>query len=546
MKKEKTNAQKTYNILIYSILATFICLAFFIGFFIGKSNSNSYKYFDKYFTENDQKYNKIDSLLFYIDNNFVDSIYLEDLVDNTINSVLDGLDPHSYYIPEEESEELTFDSECYFNGIGAEFIELNNKLIICDILGGSPAYVNNIKKGDEVINIDSVTIDLKKNSIQEILAIVKNKDKENVNLTLFRNDTLLDINLKKSPIIVSSIDASFIVDDKIGYIKIRNFSETTYFDFLESIRALQSKGADSFIIDLRDNPGGHLSSAENILNEFLNNGDLMFYTKGKNWARINYVADGYGRLKKNKIAILINENSASASEVLAGAIQDLDRGIIIGTRSFGKGLIQQQFNFNDNSSIRLSVAKYYTPSGRSPQKPYLIGENSAYIQNIIDEYTQGKSFDLSKIDTTQLPIYKSKNGNRIYGNVGIVPNIIVNEKENGFNSYSNKLLEEGIVQKFAVNYAIDNIDKLDKYKDWLEMIDFLKTQNLSAQLSNFAFSEKRIRPKASLITNSSSLLEKYIIAYIVKYLYSDKSIFYQILLNGDPVLTHAVENIEDN
>jgi carboxyl-terminal processing protease len=332
-----------------------------------------------------------------------------------------------------------------------------------------------------------------------------------------------------------------MLTDNIGYIKVGTFAFTTFSEFISAISKLKSQGCNSLVIDLRGNAGGSLETVIAIANEFLDKGKLIVYAEGRRFPRIDHYADGSGTCKNDQIVILIDELSASASEILAGAIQDHDRGLIIGRKSFGKGLVQSQRQFKDGSAIRLTVARYYTPSGRSIQRKYEKGHYDEYEMDAINRFIQGNYANVDTASNADLKPYKTDAGRTVYGGDGIMPDIFIPRDTSGINSYYNALATRDLIQEYAMVYSDRNRDKLSKFKSWEDLHRYLRMQPLLTNLVSYADS-KGVRQRPYYIEESRKLLESQLEAYIIRNFWGEEG-FYAVLMENDNVVDKAIEMI---
>ena len=349
--------------------------------------------------------------------------------------------------------------------------------------------------------------------------------------------------ITRGEIPTKSITSVYMLDDKTGYIKIKNFGETTYTELLIALAQLSQEGFTNLVIDLRDNVGGYLDSAVQMANEFLPKNKLIVYTEGRKSPRKEYRTNGQGSYQDIPLVVLINEGSASASEIFAGAIQDNDRGTIIGRRSFGKGLVQQQIAFPDGSMIRLTIARYYTPSGRCIQKPYTIGDSEDYAQDIVARYQHGEFFNQDSIKHVG-PAYHTTLGRTVYGGGGITPDIFVPEDTLGMTSYYKQAAMSGLILQFAFNYTDNNRQKMQQFKELLELESYLKKQNMVEQFATYANSHG-LQRRNLLIKKSHSLLERYIDSRVI-YNMLDEQAWNQYLNADDNVIKKALEVFKNN
>jgi carboxyl-terminal processing protease len=405
-----------YTPLVYALLVSFGCI---LGISISKISSEKHK------GVFNVTVSKVDEIMDFIRYKYVDTISDKELTEKTIESLLSNLDPHSVYIPEREMSAETELLEGNFEGIGVEFYIVKDTISIVAAIPGGPSEQIGIISGDRIIKINDTIVAGIKITNQQVMRKLKGTGGTQVKVSILRNGSkdLRDFNITRGKIPLYSIDASYLVDEKTGYIKVDRFCSTTHEEFRKALRKLTNEGIEKLIVDLRQNPGGYLQAATEMADELLGGEKRVVYTQGKAVGKIEYFAKKPGLFERGKLAILIDQNSASASEILAGAVQDWDRGIIVGRTSFGKGLVQEQFSLPEGDALRLTVARYYTPSGRSIQRPYDNGVLN-YYGDVYDRY--GKGFFLNA-DTTKPDslAYKTAKGRTVYGGGGIRPDVFV-------------------------------------------------------------------------------------------------------------------------
>jgi carboxyl-terminal processing protease len=448
-----------YTPLVYALLVSFGCI---LGISISKISSEKHK------GVFNVTVSKVDEIMDFIRYKYVDTISDKELTEKTIESLLSNLDPHSVYIPEREMSAETELLEGNFEGIGVEFYIVKDTISIVAAIPGGPSEQIGIISGDRIIKINDTIVAGIKITNQQVMRKLKGPGGTKVKVGILRNGSkeLKDFNITRGKIPLYSIDASYLIDDKIGYIKVDRFSATTYEEFRKALRKLTNQGIEKLVVDLRQNPGGYLQAATEMADELLGGEKRVVYTQGKAVGKIEYFAKKPGLFERGKLTILIDQNSASASEILAGAIQDWDRGIIVGRTSFGKGLVQEQFTLPEGDALRLTVARYYTPSGRSIQRPYDKGVLD-YYGDIYDRY--GKGFftreDTSKPDSLA---YKTAKGRTVYGGGGIRPDVFVpiDTTENLEYFYQlRSLIPEFVYADYSVHpNRLDGYENMYEYK----------------------------------------------------------------------------------
>ena len=516
-----------------------IAVSIVIGIFVGSKFTSTHR------TINYDR--KINNILNLVSKGYVDTVNMKEIVENTIPQLLTNLDPHTVYIPAKDLTAVNDELDGSFSGIGISFFIMNDTVRIVEVLSGGPSEKAGLLAGDRIIEINDSSFVGKTVNNQSVFNKLRGKKGTSVKLGIKRNSSpkTLYFDLIRGDIPVNSIDAAYMVDKKIGYIKIDKFARTTYSEFLQSLVKLKNEGAEKYILDLRGNGGGFMEMAILMVNEFLDENSLIVYTKGRDEKNNQqFWSDGNGSFKSSELAILIDEYSASASEILAGAIQDNDRGVIIGRRSFGKGLVQKQFELADSSAVRLTISRYYTPSGRCIQKDYKKGE-SAYNQDIYDRYTHGElsNKDSIKVDTTN--IFYTANMRKVYGGGGIIPDIFVPTDTSGITSYYINVSNAGLLQKFAYKYAEINreeFSKLDDYKQYLRILP--SDYSLLNDFVQFA-SENGIPARWYYINMSKELIVTQLKALIARDIFGTEA-FYPIYNKNDKVLLKAIKAINEN
>lgn len=485
---------------------------------------------------------KIDAVLNYINKSYVDTVNIQQLVEDALPNIVENLDPHSTYISANEMKRVNEDLEGQFSGIGVSFFILRDTIVVTSIVPGGPSEAAGINTWDRIVTVNDTLVANKKITNQEVLDRLRGEKGSHLKLGIKRDNSkkLQEIAITRGNIPMNSVSASFMQTDQIGYIKVSTFGLNTFNEFISALSKLKNYGANSFVIDLRGNSGGSMDVVVSMLNEFLNKGDLIVYAEGRNFPRNDEYANGSGTSKNDDIVVLIDEMSASASEIFAGAIQDHDRGLVIGRRSFGKGLVQSQRNFPDGSAIRLTVARYYTPSGRSIQRSYEKGKYGDYEMEAVNRYLQG---DYVNIDTTlALVPFKTKGGRTVFGGDGIMPDIFVKRDTTGINSYYNSLISNNLIQEYAMFYSDRNKEKLKLQESVEKLQNYLQKQPLILNLVSYADS-LGIRRRPYYIQESYDLIQNQLIAFIVRNFFGEEG-FYYVLSQDDMLLNRAIQLIE--
>ena len=484
--------------------------------------------------------NRLNNLLHIIDDQYVDAVNIDSLVDKAIPQILSELDPHSVYISAKDVAAANDDLRGSFSGVGIEFVIREDTIHVQNVIQNGPAEKAGLLAGDKIVSVDDKPFVGKIVTNQEAMRRLKGPKDTKVKIGVIRygSKKVQSFTVTRGEIPTKSVTAAYMLDDHTGYIRIKNFGENTYPEMLIALAKLSQEGFKNLCIDLRDNSGGYLTAAVNMANEFLPDKSLIVYTQGRKSPRQEYRSDGKGSYQKIPLVVLLNEGSASAAEIFAGAMQDNDRATIIGRRSFGKGLVQQQLEFPDHSMIRLTIARYYTPSGRCIQKPYTMGDNKDYEQDLLTRYQHGEFFSQDSIKHTG-PAYHTGLGRVVYGGGGITPDIFVPEDTLGMTSYFKQASLSGLILQFAFNYTDDNRPKLKNFKEMMQLVDYLEEQNMVDKFVNFADS-RGLQRRNLLIKKSHKLLDRYINSRIV-YNILDEQAWNQYINIDDPVIKKTLE-----
>lgn len=489
--------------------------------------------------------NRLNNLLHIIDDQYVDAVNIDSLVDKAIPQILSDLDPHSVYISAKDVQQATDDLKGSFSGVGIEFVIRNDTIHVQGVIKNGPAEQAGILAGDKIVSVDGKPFVGKQVTNEEAMRRLKGpKDtKVKIGVQRYGQKAIKYYTITRGDIPQKSISAAYMLDDNTGYIKIKNFGENTYPELLIALAQLSQEGFSNLIIDLRDNTGGYLKSAVQMANEFLPKNRLIVYTEGRKSPRQDYKSDGRGSYQNIPLVVLINETSASASEIFAGAMQDNDRATIIGRRSFGKGLVQQQIGFPDGSMIRLTVARYYTPSGRCIQKPYVMGDDKDYEEDLLSRYQHGEFFSQDSIKHTG-PAYHTSIGRVVYGGGGITPDIFVPEDTIGITSYFKEASMSGLILQFAFVYTDDNRLKLNNFCEMMELSDYLVKQNTVDKFATYA-DKHGLQRRNLMIKKSHNLLERYINSRII-YNIMDEQDWIEYLNLDDNVIKAALNVFKNN
>lgn len=503
-----------------------LIIGMFIGTNLGDKNILQVK------TTREENPNKLVSLIDYIEDNYVDSVDKRKLIDDAIRSVLENLDPHSYYMTAEETADEQEKMQGKFGGVGVEFIILRDTLMVVKTVDDGPAMIAGVQDGDRIIKIEGAEISGKTLKSDKVQSMLKGEPGTDVNITVYRpyEGGTKDIRIKRGSIPIESLQASFMVNDTVGYIKLDRFALTTYSEFMKAASQLEVQGCKKIIFDLRGNGGGLMDQATKIAAEFLPDNTRILYTEGLHNGKDEVFTDKDGKFLKMGLVVLIDQNSASASEIVAGALQDWDRSVTVGRRSFGKGLVQHEMEMADRSALRLTVARYYTPSGRCVQKPY--GDSIAYHDDFHQRLVRG---ELTVADSVHFPDslkYKTAGGRTVYGAGGIMPDVFVPLDSVYFSGLLSDLAYSSIIRDYAFNYIDANRKELKKYKSVDDFVaNFVVTESMLNAVLAMAQKEK-IDVKRSVLVKVSGQIKARIKAQIARNLYDDTAM-YKVLLQSD-------------
>lgn len=531
------NTKKSYH-FIPLLVAVSVVLGILIGTFYAKHYGGN-----KLGIVNGST-NKLNALLQVIDDQYVDTVNTYDLVENAMPQILAELDPHSVYIPAKDLEEVNSELEGSFTGIGVQFTIQEDTIHVNSVIAGGPAEKVGIMAGDRIVAVGDSTVAGKGLTNEQVMRNLKGPKGSKVKLGIKRatEKKLLDFVVTRDDIPQNTINAAYMLNEDYGYIEISKFGRTTHVELLNAIAKLNHQGCKGLVIDLRENTGGYLEAAVNMLNEFLPAGKLIVYAEGRCYPRTEQYANGAGSCQTTPLVVLVDEGSASASEIFAGAIQDNDRGTIIGRRSFGKGLVQQPIEFNDGSAIRLTIARYYTPSGRCIQRPYENGKASQYEMDWLNRYEHGEYFNEDSIKLDKSLRYSTSLGRPVYGGGGIMPDIFVPQDTVGFTSYLIEVNSKGLIQQYCFRYSDTNRAALSKITNEADMADYLHREGIVEQFIRFA-ETKGVKRRNLLINKSRKLLERYLCNNII-YNILGMEAHIRYLNKGDETVQKALEVLE--
>ena len=489
--------------------------------------------------------NRLSNLLHLIDDQYVDKVNIDSLVDVAIPQILADLDPHSVYISAKDAQAVADDLKGSFSGVGIEFTIRKDTIHVQNVVKNGPAQRAGILAGDKIVSVDGKPFVGKIVTNEEAMRRLKGPKDTKVKLGVMRygQKAVKYFTVTRGDIPQKSITATYMLDKNTGYIKVKSFGETTYPEMLIALAKLSQEGFTNLVIDLRDNTGGYMNSAIQMANEFLPKDKLIVYTIGRKSPRQDFPSDGHGSYQKIPLVVLINEGSASASEIFAGAMQDNDRATIIGRRSFGKGLVQQQLSFPDGSMIRLTIARYYTPSGRCIQKPFTAGDNKDYEEDLLTRYQHGEFFSQDSIKHHG-PAYHTSIGRTVYGGGGITPDIFVAEDTLGMTSYYKQAAMSGLILQYAFTYTDNNRPKLNTYKDMMSLSKYLVSQNTVEQFAAYA-DRNGLKRRNLMIRKSHKLLERFINSRIIYNMLDDEA-WTEYINADDPTIAKALSVFREN
>ncbi|HIZ91653.1 MAG TPA: S41 family peptidase [Candidatus Bacteroides merdavium] len=488
--------------------------------------------------------NKLNALLHVIDEQYVDTVDMSKLVENAMPQILAELDPHSTYIPAQKLEEVNSELEGSFSGVGIQFTIQEDTIHVNSVVSGGPAEKVGLMAGDRIVMVDDSLFVGKGLTNEKAMRTLKGPKGSQVKLGVKRitEKELLDFVVTRGDIPQNTIDAAYMINEDFGYVQISKFGRTTHVELLNAIAQLSHQNCKGMIIDLRENTGGYMEAAIRMVNEFLPEGKLIVYTQGRKYPRMEEYANGTGSCQNIPLVVLIDQGSASASEIFAGAIQDNDRGTIVGLRSFGKGLVQQPIDFSDGSAIRLTIARYYTPSGRCIQRPYESGKDSKYEMDWLDRYEHGEFFSADSVKLDKNLRYSTSLGRPVYGGGGIMPDVFVPRDTTGITSYLMEVSNKGLLIQFSFQYTDRNRAKLNEFTNETELQKYLEKQNIVEKFVRFA-AQKGVKRRNLLISKSRKLLERNLYGNII-YNMQGKEAYIRYINQDDATVLKALEILE--
>lgn len=479
---------------------------------------------------------KLKKIIDFINYEYVDKVDSDSLLDKTIDYLMNNLDPHSTYIPAEEMLQVSENMQGRFVGIGVQFQVVRDTLRVVQVVEGGPSEKVGVKTGDRILIADADTLYGKGLRSNEIIGYLKGKAGTTVNLTLYRKseNQILNVPVKRGSVPIKSVETSYMLDDETGYIKVTRFAETTYREFSKSLRSLKELGMKRMVLDLRDNSGGFLHIAERMADDFLEDGKLIVFTRNRNGVENKRYASERGGFESGEVFVLINENSASASEIVAGALQDNDRATIVGRRSFGKGLVQREMEFEDGSAIRLTTSRYYTPTGRSIQKPYSNGNESEYRREYQKRFASGELYSRDSIEVNDSLRFVTPQGKVVYGGGGIIPDVFVGIDSTQYSNWLYRAMSYGRMMDFVFDYADQNRAELEEKT----IKDFQGQDKPIYKAYMRQLSKEGIDSSGTV--EDKALLIKRLTALMARHIHGDEA-YYKILGSIDPMLKKVEE-----
>ena len=516
-----------------------ISIAIVLGIVIGNYISTK-----KFTLDKDRKINAVLNL---IQSEYVDSIDVKDLVEQAIPAIIGNLDPHSYYIPASDIRAENEKLDGSMSGIGVSFFMMNDTANVDQVIPNGPAEKVGMLAGDRIISVNGESIVGGTLTAEGIRSKIRGEKGTKVRIGVKRNTSkkTLTFTITRDDIPMNTIDVSYMLDDKTGYIKIAQFGKNTYDEFFAALSKLKKDGASRYIVDLRGNPGGYMEMAILMVNEFLEQGELIVYTKGrKEREDIQVWSDDQGSFHDAQVAVLIDEYSASASEIMAGALQDNDRGLVVGRRSFGKGLVQKQIYLPDSSAIRLPIARYYTPSHRCIQKDYTLGDEDDYSKELYDRYSHGELYSADSIKVDKSKIFRTANGRIVYGGGGIVPDIFVPNDTTGITTYYRAVANLGLLQQYVYTYVDINRDQLKNVKTVKQLMGMMPSDDaLTYDFVCYA-RDNGVPMRWYYINLSRSLIARQLRALVIRDVLGSEE-FYRYYNRTDNTVNAALKALND-
>jgi len=524
-------------------IALILVMTLFVGLFLGRTIAR--RSFLTAQHNSSHAISKLSNILRLIQTAYVDSVNTDNIVEKSIPGILENLDPHTTYIPAKDLQGVEEEMQGNFSGIGVQFSIQEDTVMIVDVISGGPSAKLGILAGDRIVMVNDSLVAGTGIKNEQVLKLLRGEKGTRVKIGIQRKSfkKLLDFDITRGEIPLYSVDVSYMIDKETGFIKVSRFAEQTYDEFTAAMEKLDKSGATKIIIDLRGNPGGYLNAVIRMVNDFLEKGDAILVTKGKSQPEKTFSANAHNVWANKKLYVMIDEFSASASEIFAGAIQDNDRGILIGRRSFGKGLVQEQIPFSDGSAIRLTVARYYTPSGRSIQKSYNEG-NEKYFDDLFARMQHGEFEVADSIHFADSLKYHTKKGRTVYGGGGIMPDFFVPADTSGRSEYFEKIYQKGLVYQYAFQYSDQYRNILKKSGNALELAEYLEKQNIMDRFVSYAAS-KGVPSDPKGLKESGEIIKTQIKAYIARNILGEEG-FYPIIQQIDKTLLKAIDISHQN
>lgn len=524
------------------LIGAAVAAGIFIGSFLGgNGQENPISPF-----KSSSKSDKLQDAIQYIMHEYVDTLNKDNLEEDAIVSLLEQLDPHSSYIPAQDLKSVSEQLQGNFDGIGVEFNIQRDTIMVVAAITGGPSESLGIQSGDRIIAIEGESIAGIGVKNEDVISKLRGERGTKVNITVFRpaGRKKIDYSITRGQIPLYSLEASYMLSPEVGYIKISRFAATTYNEYLKAFNKLKMQGMEKLVLDLRGNPGGYLNAAVDICDEFLSRGNKIVYTEGKARKRENFTATAKGGFEEGGLVVLIDEGSASASEIVSGAVQDNDRGWVIGRRSFGKGLVQEEVRFDDGSAMRLTIARYYTPTGRCIQKPYEEGLE-AYYNELNERYKHGEMISGDSITAGDSLAYLTPAGRKVFGGGGIMPDIFIPVDTSGYSPYISEIVSKGIINRFAFDFVDSRREKLkSSYPSALEFSNRFSIEGVLKDFTKFAEKEGVKFRKVEFET-SSSIITNQLLALMARALYGNDG-YYAISNKNDKSIIKALELLESN
>lgn len=512
------------------------------GIYIGMRMNEPYRRAHSFFSFRTGQFNKINDVINYINQEYVDTVNQKKLVENTIEDLLHQLDPHSAYISADDLQSMNEPLEGNFDGIGVEFHIQNDTIMVVTAVAGGPSEALGIKSGDRIVKVDGKNVAGIGITNSQVMQSLRGPSGTKVNVLILRRGEEISYTITRGKIPIYSVDVSYMVNPEVGYIKVSHFAERTYEEYLNAFMKLREQGMKSLILDLRGNPGGYLKSAIQLADEFLPDRKLIVYTQGRSRPKESYYATEKGFFDNGALVVLIDEGSASASEIVSGALQDWDRATIVGRRSFGKGLVQEQSEFPDGSAIRLTIARYYTPTGRSIQKPYN-GKYEEYENELVERLKRGELVSSDSIHFADSLKFTTPGGNTVYGGGGIMPDVFVAMDTTGGSDFLSALNSKGVISEFAYTYVDRNRTALGKFKSFKDFnTNFQVNEAIMKQLLDFAAKDS-IKADEKGLKVSGQIIRTQLKALIARQIWKNDG-FYPVIHTIDNTFKRAIELVE--